>query len=90
MTDRIHEAARELYTFLHKVVGDPNDPNALLTISAEETTAVGFRNRLCRLGEALGEIEIKTGDVYARPECIFEYCPTPETCKQADQCRNVR
>jgi len=26
--------------------------------------------------------------VFARPECVFSYCPNPEDCKARDACRN--
>jgi NTP pyrophosphatase (non-canonical NTP hydrolase) len=25
-------------------------------------------------------------EIYARPECIFDYCPAPERCQAADAC----
>jgi len=51
--DTIHIAARDLYNFLFKVVGDLDNPDVLATIKAEDVTVVGIRERLEKLGAAL-------------------------------------
>lgn len=38
--------------------------------------------------ESLGRAE--AGNVYARDECIFNYCDAPNICKLADKCRHSR
>ncbi len=29
------------------------------------------------------------GGIYSRPECIFMYCDSPETCKPVHSCRHT-
>lgn len=31
-----------------------------------------------------------TNKVYKREECVFKYCPTPETCKEFNECHATK
>jgi hypothetical protein len=36
--------------------------------------------------EALRKKEQAPSTVYAREECVFQYCPYPDRCREADKC----
>lgn len=43
--------------------------------------------------EALSRAEVRheeSGKVFTRPECIFRYCPSPDSCQEACRCPQGR
>jgi hypothetical protein len=42
-------------------------------------------NKESEIKDAVSEV-----DVYSRPECIFQYCPSPQECKSDNMCKLVK
>lgn len=71
------------------------DHEDLLRRIAERRTDTAFMARLERVVNDDRDILDALADkpkveVYSRPECVFNYCPSPEWCEQDDCCQQGR
>lgn len=76
---------------INEMLADANyDPHfaPLAERNAMDTKLFLRRYDAVKVWELEQTVAARTTAVYARPECIFNYCPSVGLCKRDDRCRS--